>query len=452
MTRQMQPVLWTKGLLLTPQHLQVQDRFLEDNLEFRLTAHTFCPWGFRSLEIDRDTLEQGGLAIAATSGIMPDGLLFDVPGADPAPPPRPLPELWEDDLEALTFYLAIPERRPGGFNVSIDAANGATRYVADDILRRDEVTGTSEKPVQVGRKNLRLLSEGENHDGYSVLPFVRIVREPTGEFRADESFVPPVLDIASSEHLMVIARGLLEVVSAKSAALSGMRRERRRGLADFGASDVGHFWLLYTVNSHLPTLRHIVETRRGHPAELWEVLAALAGALTTFSTRVGPLDLPAYDHGNLGECFGAMDETLRLLLQTVVPASHVTLPLEEVGPSVYATAIDQDRYFGAKDMFLAIRADLKKEELLTKVEQLLKVGAEDRMDQLIRRALLGLEMRHTPSPPGDLPIKLDFQYFRLDRTGSDWDAIRQARNLAAYVPDDFPNPRLELVILLPEEE
>jgi len=50
--RQMQPVLWTKGVLLTPQHLQVQDQFLEDLLEFQRSALAFAPWGFSRLELD----------------------------------------------------------------------------------------------------------------------------------------------------------------------------------------------------------------------------------------------------------------------------------------------------------------------------------------------------------------------------------------------------------------
>ena len=38
--RQLQPVLWTKGVLLTPQHFQTQDRFLEDLLAMQLSALT----------------------------------------------------------------------------------------------------------------------------------------------------------------------------------------------------------------------------------------------------------------------------------------------------------------------------------------------------------------------------------------------------------------------------
>ncbi len=450
--RQMQPVLWTKGVLLTPQHLQIQDRFLEDVLEFRLSSHAFCPWGFRTLEIDRESLAQGSFAISAAAGIFPDGLLFDIPASDRPPGPRPLDDYWEDDRESLKLYLAIPERRVGGYNVSVDRENGSTRYLADDILRRDENTGTSERPILVAEKNLRLLTEVENLEGFSVLPVARVLRSSTGEYQLDGQFVPPVIDIEASEYLTGLAKGSVELLTAKSATLSGMRRERRRGLADFGVSDIANFWLLYTVNTHLPNLRHIFETRRGHPGELWLGLISLAGALTTFSTTIRPAELPRYDHGDLGRCFTELDAALRELLETVVPATHITLPLQITEATIHATAIDQDRYFGAPDMHLAIRTALKLEDLLSKVPQLIKVSSADRMDQLIRRALPGLDLRHIPDPPRALPVKLDYQYFRLDRSGPDWDAIRQARNLAAYVPDDFPNAKLELVILLPPED
>ena len=54
--KQLKPVLWTKGTFLTPQHLQIQDRFLEDTLNFRLQALKFCPWGFRELAINAELL------------------------------------------------------------------------------------------------------------------------------------------------------------------------------------------------------------------------------------------------------------------------------------------------------------------------------------------------------------------------------------------------------------
>jgi type VI secretion system protein ImpJ len=61
-----------------------------------------------------------------------------------------------------------------------------------------------------------------------------------------------------------------------------------------------------------------------------------------------------------------------------------------------------------------------------------------------------MQLTHLPRPPAALPVKLNYQYFSLSQGGVVWEAITRARNLAAYVPGDFPNPQLELLILLPQ--
>jgi len=447
--KQLQKVLWTKGVLLTPQHLQTQDRFLEDLLAFRLGSHAFCPWGFTSLEIDREALAGGSLAITAAAGLFPDGLPFDIPLADAAPAPKQLEPHWQPDRGSLDVYLAIPEYRPGGHNVSTARAARDTRYVSEVVMRRDENTGLVEKPIQVARKNLRLLAGDEALEGSSTLRVARVVRAATGEFELEAQFVPPLLDFAASETLLSLARRLDEILSAKSSALAGMRRHRNQSLADFGVSDIANFWLLYTVNTHLPRFRHLFETRHGHPADLYAAMLELAGALTTFSPSLHPRELPVYDHADPAGCFIRLDEMVRSLLETVVPANHATLPLKQVEPSLYAAAIDQDRYFAAPQIYLAVRAEGAREDLARKAPQLVKISSGDQIERLIRQALPGLPLRHVPTPPSALPIKLDYQYFALDRTGPEWDAIKLARNVAVYVPSDFPDPQLELVVLLP---
>jgi type VI secretion system protein ImpJ len=117
------------------------------------------------LEIDREALASGTFALASAAGIFPDGLLFDMPGADPTPAPKGLEGAFAPEQEHLDVYLAIPEYRYGGHNVSAAQRDRDTRYRAEELLRRDETTGRSERPIQVARKNLRIAFEGESIDG-----------------------------------------------------------------------------------------------------------------------------------------------------------------------------------------------------------------------------------------------------------------------------------------------
>jgi type VI secretion system protein ImpJ len=446
--RQLQPVLWTKGVLLSPQHLQMQDRYLEDLLGFRLGALAFRPWGFHRLEIDREALASGAFAVTSASGILPDGLLFDAPSCDAVPAPKPLDEAWDPDRPTLDVYFAVPEYRPDGFNVASSTRDHGTRYRAELLMRRDENNGLAEKPVQVARKNIRFLVEGESLDGSSAIPIARVVRGTTGELGLDPRFVPPLLDISASDYLMAINRRVVELLAAKSTTLSGMRRQRNQSLADFGISDVANFWLLYTVNTHLPAMRHLYETRRGHPAELFSAMSALVGALTTFSTVIHPRAIPAYDHANLSDCFTRLDGMLRELLETVVPSNFVALPLRSEQPLVHAVALDEDRFLTAPQIYLAVSSAAKVADLMRAVPQLVKITSGDRITHLIRHAMSGVELTHAPSPPSAIPVKLNYQYFQLARAGPEWEAITRARNLAAYVPAELGDPQLELVILL----
>jgi type VI secretion system protein ImpJ len=449
--RQMQPVLWTKGVLLSPQHLQVQDRFLEDLLEFRLSALTFAPWGFKTLVIDREALAGGSFAISRASGLLSDGLLFDMPGSDPLPPPKPMEGYFAPDQTAAHVYLAIPDAHPGGRNVSAAEHTSETRFVAEEALRRDETSGLAERPIQVARKNLRLLVEGESLEGHSVLRVARVTRAASGGYQLDSRFVPPLVDIAASDYVMSIARRLVEILTAKSSALAGARRQRNQSLAEFGITEVASFWLLYTINSYFPIVRHLFETRRGHPSELYTTMLELAGALTTFSATLHPRDLPAYAHDDLETTFTRLDEYVRLLLETVVPASTVSIPMRNVQPSVYAAALDDERYLAAPQIFLAMTVEGNQSDVASRAAQLLKVGAAGQLDHLIRQALPGIPFTFTPAPPSSVPVKVGHHYFLLQRSGPEWEAAKRARNLAAYVPAELQSPQLELVIVLPQE-
>lgn len=448
--RQTQPVLWTKGVLLTPQHFQTQDRFLEDLLEFHLSSLAFSAWGFSRLTIDREALTAGSFALASASGLLPDGLAFDMPDAEGLPAPKPLEGAFSQDQEYLDVYLGLPEYRSGGRNVSGILQERDARYRAEELLRRDETTGQAERPIQVARRNFRIMVGGESLEGTSALRVARVRRSATGQYELDPQFVPPLVDIRASDYVMSITRRLVEIVSAKSTALASTRRQKNQSLAEFGVADVASFWLLYTINSFFPELRHIYETRRGHPAELFRLMLGLTGALTTFSGTIHPRDLPSYDHENLTLCLTRVDAQLRELLETVVPATAVSIPMKLVQPAVYAAALDQDRYLAAPQIYLAISVDQRTSEVPARAPHLVKVSAAGQLETLIRQALPGVGLTYVARPPSAVPVKLNHHYFLLQRPSNEWEPVARSRNIAAYVPAEFVNPQLELVVVLPK--
>ena len=149
--RQLQPVIWSKGTFLSPQHLQAQERFVEDSARFYFDSLNARSWGFREIQIDTKALSEGRLAITRASGIFPDALPLDIPASEYPPPARVLDDCFLDGRQSCIFYLAVPEYLQGGMNVSVDRGRVSTRFLAQLLMVRDENTGSGEKTVLVAR-------------------------------------------------------------------------------------------------------------------------------------------------------------------------------------------------------------------------------------------------------------------------------------------------------------
>ena len=106
--------------------------------------------------------------------------------------------------------------------------------------------------MQVARRDLRLLAGDDSREGYVRLAAGRVCRTGSGAFQMDPHFVPPLVDFCASEYLTSIARRLLEILAARSSAISGMRRQKNQTLADFTSADIANFWLLRALSARAP--------------------------------------------------------------------------------------------------------------------------------------------------------------------------------------------------------
>jgi type VI secretion system protein ImpJ len=433
--RRLEPPIWREGTRITPQLLQYHDRRLADTTRFQWSALTFRPWGFHTLQIDHEALAAGVLAISSGSGILSDGLAFDMPGSDPLPEPIPLGNSVDFGTEAREFCLALPRGRE----------HGPRSRPAIQMLR-DENTGIGEKPVQVSHRRFVIVGGAEAAQGMSVLRLARVRVSAGGVYELDPRFVPPLLDVGASGFLTSMLRRLIENLAARSTSIAASRRARNLTLADFPSADIPNFWLLYTVNTWLPVFRHFFESRMAHPETLYSALIEFAATLTAFSPRK-IRELPIYDHENLEGCFGDLDWLLRLLLDTVVPSNWVSMPLKEVQPSIFVASIHDDRRLAGARMYLAVRVDGHGSTVAEKAPKLVKVASSGHIDRLIRQALPGVVLTHVAEPPGSAPVKRGFVYFALGQEGEAWEAVAQSRSLAAYVPAELPRPELELLAI-----
>jgi len=447
-----QKVVWSEGLFLTPQHFQQWDRYTEGLVHFRVMGLQANGWGFTELEWDADALLNGVFSLRRAAGVLPDGLVFQMPETDPLPEGRPVEAFFPTSMERLDVFLAIPMEREGRRNVDLDGggrSDGRTRYARDFLSVVDDATGQNEKSVGVARKQFRIVFSGESLDEQSVIKVAELVRSASGQVTAREDFIPPCLRIAASPALGRLTRQVLEMLSAKSRALAEERRRQRSGAVEFAATDISNFWFLHTVNSFIPLLAHASRSGSLHPENLYLGLCQLAGELITFSPEGHPEDLPPYQHESLDRVFGRLFETLRGFLEIVLSSRAVSIPLERTEPTLFVGRITDDRLLEAGQFFLGVSAQIPESDLITRVPLQLKIGSLDKIQILVGAGMPGLPLRHAQRPPSDIRTHLGFQYFQMETLGEYWEIVKQAKNIAVYVPSDFTDVKLELVALRP---
>ncbi len=336
-----------------------------------------------------------------------------------------------------------------GQNTSLDQSPTSVRYLSAEQTLPDQNTGLDEKSIKIGRKNLQLLAEAEVTDQFVSLPVVRILRDGSGHFEADPTFVPPCLSLAASPTLTDMLRRLIEILDEKSTVFT-QEQQQRNGVfqAGMSARHVAQYWFLHALNSNVSPLRHYLLARHIHPQELFREMARLGGALCTFGLEVHPRSLPAYDHWDLGARFAALDEHIRRHLEIVMPSKAIKIPLQQVESFLYNGEIRDERCIGPARWILEIQSPIGEADLIARVPKLTKMCSARFVLELIKRALPGLPLNHLSVPPPQIAARVESQYFTVNRGGPCWEHILQTRQLGVYVPAEIPSPELSLIVLL----
>jgi type VI secretion system protein ImpJ len=438
-------VVWSEGMYLGPHVFQCQNRYFEDSLRFATSTLYYQPYGFLGCALDPDALRNGTVSLVHARGLFPDGLPFHMPECDPLPAPRPIADLFPPTRESLTVLLAVPGFSTNGVNCSVDDDLPQARFVAETRSFQDENTGSDERQVRIGRKNIRLLLDTEPQDGLVCLPLARIVRDGSGHYAFDANFIPPCLQLGASERLMMMVRQLIEILDQKSTALSRPAGEPAK---EFSPRSVANFWLLHAVNSGLSALRHNWASKRGHPEELFLEMSRLGGALCTFSLDSHPRTLPLYNHDRLGECFSELEQHIRTHLEIVVPTNCISIPLTRVDDYFYEAEVTDTRCLGKSRWVLGIQSQVGEADLIVKTPELVKVCSSKFVGELVKRAMPGLTMTHLQVPPAAISAHVEAQYFGIGKAGPFWDHIVKTRRIGIYVPGELPAPELELLVVL----
>jgi type VI secretion system protein ImpJ len=447
--RNRQSPAWYEGMTLDPHHFQQWDRYHRFELDMRIRSIMPLAWGFAALDIDREALANGQISLRSCRGITQDGLFFDCPGNHALPQTQGLKDHFAPTTDRLRVCLALPAEQARGRNFQLVGSpeNRLTRYTVENVTLTDDNTGTTEREIGVCSPNLRIVFGNDSLDDYAVLQVAEVVRTQDGAYSLSNRFIPPCLAIGASENLMKVLRQVLEHLIAKSDALSERRRQQSAAQGELTAAEVTAMGLLHVINTFIPPLRNQYTSATCHPVEVYSDLASMAGQLLTYSAEMEmrPADLPTYDHADSGECFAVLVGVILRLLDTVLSANFVRIPLERQTDSQWVGRIQDQRLLAGAHFYLAASGEVPERKMVDELPLRMKVSGAEDIATLVNAALPGLPMTYTARPPAGLPLRPGLQYYHLEKSGRLWDSIVRSNNVAIFVPADFKGVRFELM-------
>lgn len=430
-----QRVVWTEGMFLRPQHFQQLERHWERYVRVRCAALQGFFWGFDELEIDRDLLALGKIALLAASGVMRDGTPFDLSHPEDRPEPLDVPAHAKNQL----VVLALPLWRGGAEEISFggETHTDLARY----LVREHEVADANTVAlgpalVQTGRLNARLMLESELSGEWQALGAIRVIERGTdGRLLVDETYIPPRLVAARDPVLLGYTRELHALLSQRGEALG----ERLAQPGRAGVSEVADFLLLQLVNRYLALTWHAQQEVVVHPETLFCDWLKLACDLSTF-TAAGrrPQVLPVYCHDDLHASFAALVAELRRSLSTVLEQNAIQLELTDAGNGVRVAVIADPALREHAGFVLAVHADVPAETLRARFPAQAKLGPVERIQDLVHLQLPGIGMRQLPVAPRQIPYHAGHTYFEIDKGSELWRQLERSGGLAFHIAGDFP--------------
>jgi type VI secretion system protein ImpJ len=438
-------VRWTEGMFLRPEHFQQSDLFHAGQRRYLAGVLNPFPWGVRRIEIDVEALENEILRVLRCEQVFPDGMVFQYPEAAQMVE-QSFKDAFAATMESLGVYACV--------RTLADPGAGTHRYVMRAEQRRDLYDPANEAAIEYILPRAELIFTNDPEDerlaGFETVKIAEVRRtgRAAPRYELSRRYIPPVVRAEASTVLISAVRQVHDQLCAASQRLASHRRDRgAEGLA-YGVGDLEQLLTLQMLNQAIPPLQHLLSHGGGHPFELFSLLAQLRGALCTYSPAEEPFTFPEYVHTDLAGCFFPILDSIRRLLEQLLPTHYEEIAFQREGSSFFAD-IDEGLLREGGPFLLALKGPGTAEALRKRIEGQAKISSLDDMRQLVRFADRGVPARFVEHPPAEIPRSADHSYFMIETGDPKWKKVRDAANLCFFLSDAEQDLNVRLFVVLP---
>jgi type VI secretion system protein ImpJ len=443
-TKPILPVRWSEGMFLKPHHFQQADLYQDARLGYHLRALNPFHWGVYRLRVDVDALENLVFRVESCEVVFPDGLIVAFPDGALLEPAS-FQDEFPSTADSLGVFLAA--RRP-------DPEQGvADRFGVRTEPRRDLFLRDNEAGIDFLVPRARLVfaqsRDDERLGGSEAVKLTEVRRtgRTSPRFELAPQYVPPALSLHAAPALAGMVGEVVERLCAASRVLGQHRRERGPEALGYGVGDLEQLLTRQVINQFVPALQNALANASLHPYAVYGLLAELRGALTSYWPEEEAWAFPAYEHTDLAGCFGPLCESIRRLLDRLLPTHYLELPLAREGFQ-FSTPLEEGVFGRASAFVLALHGALGEEALRKRIETHAKVSSVADMRQLVSFADRGVPLRFLDHPPAEIPRYAGYVYFRLDTADRRWGRVKEGGDFAFFLADADPDLEARLFVVL----
>jgi type VI secretion system protein ImpJ len=442
----LQKVVWFEGMKLDPHHFQQADRYNHYYINKRINGINPNYWGFIEVQIDEAALAGGSFGLTRCSGIMPDGLPFEMPGNDSLPKIRAFEEFFAAISEKLEVYLAIPVENPSGNNCKINESNNSnnSRFVLQNVEVLDYNSGTNLRSIGIVKPNFQLKFGGESLDDYNALKVGEINRTSDGKYSLNKEYIWPSLSLSGV--LTEYAGEILGLLISKSKELKNQTAVQKPELS---INQIEILMMLQSVNSFIPLLNYYHRSGHIHPENLYMLFLNIAGQLSGYSAGSKTTELPPYDHKHLTEIFSQVVEEIKIFLtiQKTVTRRDLIIPLRRHSDTLFVGQLSPE-YLQAQ-FYVSVIGDLPEKKIITELPKNIKISAYEEIFAVHQAGIQGVTIEYVARPQPGISVNEKAHYFKINKEGRFWEKIASKNNIAFFIASEFKSLQLELVLLLP---
>lgn len=428
-------------MFIAPQHFQQQDRHTHHYVEqYVAAAGQGRRHGLSELQIDRERLKIGKIAVTGCRGIFPDGTFFECER-------EVLLEVPETTLEKR-IYLALPMAVEG--EIEYGEAGENRRYLQDSVTLFDtSEAGNNGVDTRVAQPNVRLLLEGEDITGLTVMPIARVLeRRESGALVLDHGFIPACIQYGASTQITERLKELQVLIETRANMVvqrigAGQERKSEQTL-------LREYLWLQTLNRWVPWFGTTLANPATPTQEVYLQLATLSAELCSFVPAVAPPVAPLHSH-DMHAAFNPLFSRLRDQLSLVQNDSVLEFEwdnrlfekrrlLRTAVPNIHA--MDNHRFV------LCVESAIGTAALAQLIPSACKLSGLSQIAELVRNSLSGVTLKALPVAPTELKPRADVTYIEIDTRHPYWlELVEKREPLALHVDSRIPDLKVTLYAL-----